>query len=100
MNKNLMEELTLKYFEPISIKRKFKKNSIIFYEDDISNYIYILEKGEIRGIKAHAKKEELLHYFNSVIMIGEVSCIEGIKYPFTAIANKDCEILVCHKKSF
>jgi len=71
----------------IHIKR-FSKNSIVFYEGDESNYLYILLEGSIKLYKTSPKGNQVqIKRMNAPNTIGEYACFEKAPFPAT------CEFL-------
>jgi CRP/FNR family transcriptional regulator len=67
----------------IYIKR-FSKNSIVFYEGDESNYLYILLEGSIKLYKTSPKGNQIqIKRMNAPNTIGEYACFEKAPFPAT-----------------
>jgi len=70
-------------YDSIHIK-KFTKNSIVFYEGDESNYLYILLEGAIRLYKTSPKGSEVqIKRMKAPNTIGEYACFEKEPFPVT-----------------
>ncbi len=68
--------------------KKFSKNSIVFYEGDESNYLYILLDGSIKLYKTSPKGNQIqIKRMNAPNTIGEYACFEKVPFPAT------CEFL-------
>lgn len=64
--------------------RDFKKNSIVFYEGDCSDYLHILIDGQVRLYKTSPKDTMIqLHRLNAPAIIGEYACLEQVAFPAT-----------------
>lgn len=73
---------------------KLPKESVVFYEGDESKNLYILKSGIIKLYKVTSNDKELvLKYFHANESIAEVANFEEIKYPATAQAFTDIEVL-------
>jgi len=71
----------------IHIKR-FSKNSIVFYEGDESNYLYILLEGSVKLYKTSPKGNQVqIKRMNAPNTIAEYACFEKAPFPAT------CEFL-------
>jgi len=69
--------------ESIHIK-KFTKNSIVFYEGDESNYLYILLEGTVRLYKTSPKGSQVqIKRMDAPNTIGEYACFETEPFPAT-----------------
>jgi len=70
-------------YDSIYIK-KFNKQSIVFYEGDESNYLYILLEGTIRLYKTSPKGSEIqIKRMDAPNTIGEYACFEKEPFPVT-----------------
>ncbi len=91
---NDLDEKTIKIIENFTTETKLKKDNIVFYEGDDSNYLYLLVSGIIKLYKVSTNdKEIILKYFHANELIAEVANFEQIAYPATAKAFTDVEIL-------
>ena len=64
--------------------RDFRKNSIVFYEGDCSDYLHILIDGQVRLYKTSPKDTMIqLHRLNAPAIIGEYACLEQVAFPAT-----------------
>jgi len=70
-------------YDSVYIK-KFTKNSIVFYEGDESDYLYILLEGTIRLYKTSPKGSEVqIKRMEAPDTIGEYACFEKEPFPVT-----------------
>jgi len=70
-------------YDNIYIKH-FRKNSIVFYEGDCSDYLHILMDGQVRLYKTSPKDTMIqLHRLNAPAIIGEYACLEQVAFPAT-----------------
>ena len=64
--------------------KKYTKNSIVFYEGDESDYLYILLEGTIRLYKTSPKGSEVqIKRMDAPNTIGEYACFEHEPFPVT-----------------
>jgi CRP/FNR family transcriptional regulator len=64
--------------------RNFTKNSIVFYEGDISDYLHILLDGQVRLYKTSPKDSIVqIHRLHAPATIGEYACLERVAFPAT-----------------
>ncbi|MCH9739459.1 MAG: Crp/Fnr family transcriptional regulator [Epsilonproteobacteria bacterium] len=64
--------------------KKFTKNSIVFYEGDESDYLYILLDGSVRLFKTSPKGTQVqIKRMNAPDTIGEYACFEKQPFPAT-----------------
>lgn len=91
--KNL-DDKTIDHIETFTTEQSFPKDSIIFYEGDEANSMYILIKGIVKLYKVtSSEKEIVLKYFHANEFLAEVANFEGMNYPATAQAATEVEIL-------
>lgn len=89
-----LDDSTIKQIEHISVKSKFSKDNIIFYEGEDSKYLHLLIKGIVKLYKStSSNKEIVMKYFYDNELIAELSNFENIPYPASAVAYSDCEVL-------
>jgi CRP/FNR family transcriptional regulator len=70
-------------YDSVYIK-KFTKNSIVFYEGDESDYLYILLEGTVRLYKTSPKGSEVqIKRMEAPDTIGEYACFEKEPFPVT-----------------
>lgn len=91
---NELDEKTIEKIESFTSELNLPKDSILFYEGDESNNMYILVKGIIKLYKVTSNdKEVILKYFHPNESIAEVANFENIPYPATAQAFNDIQVL-------
>jgi len=85
------EKLNSKEYELINDKlfiKFYKKDSIVFYEGDSSQYLYILLEGSVKMYKTTPKGGQIfIDRLHAPSLIGEYACFERKPYPAT------CEFL-------
>ncbi len=113
-----MEKITLENFKKIELFRsltdeelrqignkivvkRFDKNEIILYEEDTSEYMYIILDGKVKVIQTTEDgKEIFLSMHQSGEFFGEMSLIDGKTSPATVIATARSTIAIMSKKDF
>lgn len=85
----------LKFLLPFMHKRTFKKGEVIFFRNELSTGVYIIQKGEIQYfIKVdQCEQEEVLRTLKPYDTVGENGFLEAKKRHLTAIATQDSTIL-------
>lgn len=64
--------------------KKFAKNSIVFYEGDESDYLYILFEGQVQLYKTSPKGSQVqINRMKAPNTIGEYACFEKKPFPAT-----------------
>lgn len=80
-------------FLPAIHRRKYEKNEVVFFRNDPSQALYLLEKGEV------SLNIDIRSNFESILMIrageafGENSMLEGSKRIYTAIVHSEEALL-------
>lgn len=100
----LFSELTIEQLRKISSVsklKKFKKNEIIFNENDIYQGFYILLKGTVKIFKISAKaKESVLHIIKPLNAFADIPLFDGGNYPVNAVALEESLAISIPKEKF
>jgi CRP/FNR family cyclic AMP-dependent transcriptional regulator len=97
---SLTDEELHKISHKIIIKH-FKKNEIILYEEDTSQYMYMILKGKVKVFQTTKDgKEIFLALHKSGEFFGEMSLIDGKTSPATVMATEDSNVAIISKKDF
>ena len=84
----------LKQIEKLVHVRKFKKDEIVFKEDEPGTGMYIIKNGKIRIAKHKTKngttsEEEVITFLKEHDFFGELTLVEKTRFPRTASAYAD-----------
>lgn len=84
---SILDEQNIKDIIGMINRRKYKKGQIIFFEGDISDKLYIINKGKIK-IYRYTKegKEQILYILSEGDFIGDLSLLKKGKHEFNAEA--------------
>ncbi|MEW6570537.1 MAG: Crp/Fnr family transcriptional regulator [Nitrospirota bacterium] len=97
---SLTEEELRQVSHTIVVKR-FDKNEIILYEEDTSEYMYIILDGKVKVVQTTEDgKEILLSMHQSGEFFGEMSLIDGKTSPATVVATEKSTVAIISKKDF
>lgn len=100
----LFSELSIDELRKISSFSKvknFKKNEIIFKEDDFYLGFYILLKGTVKIFKLSSKgKESVLHIIQPLNAFADIPLFDGGNYPVNAVAVEESIALLIPKDKF
>jgi CRP/FNR family transcriptional regulator len=100
----LFSELSIDDLRKISSFSKiknFKKNEIIFREDDFYLGFYILLKGTVKIFKLSSKgKESVLHIIKPLNAFADIPLFDGGNYPVNAVALEESIVLLIPKDKF
>ncbi len=74
--------------------RAYRKNQVIFLEEDTGNYMYLVLSGKVKVVKAGTgARETLLAIHRAGDFFGEMSLLDGKTAPATVIAMEDSKII-------
>ena len=86
---------------PLIIKRKLKKNTVIFHENDPSSAFYLVKTGRIKIYKVSRDgREQVLSILGDGQIFGDVPTFDGRPYPATAATMADSEIYLINRDNF
>jgi CRP/FNR family cyclic AMP-dependent transcriptional regulator len=78
----------------VFIIRVYRKNQIVFLEEETGNYMYLVLSGKVKVAKSSASgKETLLAIHRPGDFFGEMSLLDGKTSPATVSAIEDCKII-------
>jgi CRP/FNR family cyclic AMP-dependent transcriptional regulator len=78
----------------IFIQRSYRRNQIIFLEEETGNYMYLVLTGKVKVSKSSsAGKETLLAIHKAGDFFGEMSLLDGKTSPATVSAMEDSKII-------
>jgi len=93
----LFSTLTDEEFNRLShifVARAYRKNQIIFLEEETGNYMYLVLSGKVKVAKAGAGgKETILAIHRAGDFFGEMSLLDGKTAPATVSAMEDSKII-------
>ncbi|TDT52063.1 Crp/Fnr family transcriptional regulator [Fonticella tunisiensis] len=82
-------------------RRKYKKGQILFFEGDVSDKLFIINKGKIKIYKYTKEgKEQILYILSEGDFIGDLSLLKRGKYEFNAEALQDVDVCILTKDNF
>jgi len=72
----------------------YKKNEVIFREEDTGKHMYIVKFGKVKVVQTSKfGKENIVAIHNEGDTFGELSLIDGKTMPATVLAMEDCKII-------
>jgi CRP/FNR family transcriptional regulator, cyclic AMP receptor protein len=81
-------------FAHIFVMRAYRKNQIIFLEEETGSYMYLVLSGKVKVTKAMAGgKETILAIHRTGDFFGEMSLLDGKTSPATVAAMEDAKII-------
>lgn len=82
-------------------ERKYKRNDIIFFEEDTGNYMYIVKEGRVKVSRLlPSGKEMILAFHEPGEYFGEMSLIDGGTSPASVTAVTPSTLLIMNKQDF
>lgn len=79
----------------------FKKNQIIFSENQEAKGFFAIKKGKIKIFKlSYEGKEKTLQIFGASQIFGEVPVFQGKNYPASSMAIEDAKVIFFAKNKF
>lgn len=86
--------------DKLSLKR-YKKHEAILFEEDTSEYMYIILNGKTKVIQTTEDgKEILLAMHHSGEFFGEMSLLDGKTSPATVVAMEDSSVAIISRQEF
>ena len=80
--------------EHVFVLRSYRKNQIIFLEEETGNYMYLVLSGKVKVAKAGTGgKETILAIHRAGDFFGEMSLLDGKTAPATVSAMEDAKII-------
>ena len=87
--------------EQLFKKKHYAKEQIVLYEEDTSNYMYLIYSGKVRVVKMNEEgKEQIITIHKRKDFFGEMSLLDGKTSPATIIAHEDAVIGFLTKSDF
>jgi CRP-like cAMP-binding protein len=87
--------------EQLFKKRHYAKEQIVLYEEDTSNFMYLIYSGRVRVVKMNEEgKEQIITIHKRKDFFGEMSLLDGKTSPATVIAHEDAVIGFLEKRDF
>jgi len=86
--------------DKLSLKR-YKKHEVILFEEDTTEYMYIILNGKTKVVQTTEDgKEILLAMHHSGEFFGEMSLLDGKTSPATVVAMEDSSVAIISRQEF
>ncbi|MDO8736992.1 MAG: Crp/Fnr family transcriptional regulator [Thermoleophilia bacterium] len=86
---------------PHIVKRRLKKNTVIFHENDPAMAFYLVKTGRVRIYKTGPEsREQVLSILGDGQIFGDVPAFDGGPYPASAATMADSEIYLIRSEDF
>lgn len=91
----------LQNLQAIFQEREYKKNQVIFIEEETGQYMYIVKYGEVKVLQTTPDgRENILAIHGPGDTFGELSLLDNETTPATVVAMEDCKIISISKQHF
>jgi len=98
---SILQEQQLKEITDKIARKKYKKGQIIFFEGDISDKLYVINKGKIKVFKYTKEgKEQILYILSEGDFVGDLSLLKKDEHKFNAEALEDVNMCELTKDDF
>ncbi|HLP91286.1 MAG TPA: Crp/Fnr family transcriptional regulator [Nostocaceae cyanobacterium] len=85
----------------IAIVQSYKKGTMLFWEGDEATGFFIVKSGRVKVFKvANNGKEQILHIFGTEEYFAEVPAFDGGRFPASAAAMENSEVLFIPRSAF
>jgi CRP/FNR family cyclic AMP-dependent transcriptional regulator len=96
-----LTDAEFKHLEHLFLVRSYRKNQLIFLEEDTGHYMYIVIAGKVKVTKAtDSGKESLLAIHQTGDFFGEMALLDGKTSPATVSAMEDCKLVSISSADF
>jgi len=83
------------------VERKFKKNNLIIFEDDVGNSLFIIKKGRVKISHISSDgAEAILAILGQGDFFGELSVIDGLGRSASVTSIDDVELIMLRRADF
>lgn len=96
-----LEEKEISLLLKAAERKKFRKNQVIFFEDEFGDVFFLILTGKIKVTKISSDGHEIiLSILTPGEFFGEMSLLDSEPRSATAIAMEDSELIVLKQKNF
>ena len=87
--------------ERLVVRKHFSRGQVVLFEEDTSNFMYIIVSGKVRVVQLSSEgKERILAIHKRGDYFGELALFDGKTSPATVIAMEESEIGLLSKHDF
>ncbi len=91
----------LEHVETLFEEKRYKRNAILFFEEDTGNYMYVVKTGRVKVSRVlPSGKEMILTFHDAADYFGELSLIDGGTASATVTAVVPTTILAINSRRF
>jgi len=82
-------------------EREYKKNQVIFMEEETGKYMYIVKYGEVKVVQSTTDgRENILAIHHPGETFGELAMLDNLTSPATVVSMQDTKIIAISKAHF
>ncbi len=83
------------------VERKFRKNNLIIFEDDVGNSLFVIKKGRVKiSHISNEGAEAILAILGPGDFFGELSVIDGLGRSASVTSIDDVELIMLRRRDF
>lgn len=98
---SILEESQIEELVSKIITRQYKKGQLIFFEGDVADKLFIINRGKVKIFKYTKEgKEQILYILSEGDFIGDLSLLKRGKFDFNCEAIDDTAICTLSKEAF
>jgi CRP/FNR family transcriptional regulator/CRP/FNR family cyclic AMP-dependent transcriptional regulator len=96
-----LEDEDLESLISVANRRKYPKDGVIFFENDLGDALYMILSGRVKvTILSDDGREIILAMLSDADFFGEMSLLDNEPRSATAIALRETEMVVLHQREF
>ncbi|MDR0382677.1 MAG: cyclic nucleotide-binding domain-containing protein [Spirochaetaceae bacterium] len=87
-------------YDDKDISRVYPIDSVIFFEHEPGNGLYVIRKGTVKMTRIADNKETVLDVLKPGDIVGEMGLVDTVPRPATAVARTDCELMAIAQTAY
>lgn len=96
-----LDEADLRRIADLMICKRYKKNNLIIFEDDLGSNLFFIKTGRVKiSGTSHEGAEAIFSILAEGDFFGELSLLDGLPRSATATSIDDVELWVLHRGDF
>ncbi len=96
-----LNEDELKIIIEMMVLRRFRRNNLIIFEDDVGNSLFVIKKGRVKISRISSDgSEAILAILGQADFFGELSVIDGLGRSASVTSIDDVELLMLRRNDF
>jgi len=96
-----LDESELEFVSSLTVERKFRKNNLIIFEDDVGNSLFVIKKGRVKISHISPEgSEAILAILGAGDFFGELSVIDGLGRSASVTSIDDVELIMLRRVDF